>query len=146
MNKKTPQQKEVQMSNFISKVTKRNLTPLKQVKLKLVHIDFWSATKAGFLVSLALGIATIVGFAFIWLVLSTTGLFSQLNSLINSAAGSGGTADVGSALSLPRMLSFAATLAVVDVVLGTVRAGISSLIFNVIARITGGVRVGFTNE
>ena len=47
------------MSNFISKVTKRNLTPLKQVKLKLVHIDFWSATKAGFLVSLALGIATI---------------------------------------------------------------------------------------
>jgi hypothetical protein len=132
------------MSNFISKVAKRNLTPLKQVKLKLVHIDFWSATKAGFLVSLALGIATIVGFAFIWLVLSTTGLFGQLNSLINSAGST--TADVGSALSLPRVLSFAGTLAVVDVVLGTVLAGISSLIFNVIARITGGVRVGFTNE
>lgn len=132
------------MSNFISKVAKRNLTPLKQVKLKLVHIDFWSATKAGFLVSLALGIATIVGFAFIWLVLSTTGLFGQLNSLINSAGST--TADVGSALSLPRVLSFAGTLAIVDVVLGTVLAGISSLIFNVIARITGGVRVGFTNE
>ncbi len=132
------------MSNFISKVTKRNLTPLKQVKLKLVHIDFWSATRAGFLVSLALGIATIVGFAFIWLVLSTTGLFSQLNSLINSAGST--TADVGSALSLPRVLSFAGTLAIVDIVLGTVLAGISSLIFNVIARITGGVRVGFTNE
>lgn len=132
------------MSNFISKVAKRNLTPLKQVKLKLVHIDFWSATKAGFLVSLALGIATIVGFAFIWLVLSTTGLFGQLNSLINSAGST--TADVGSALSLPRVLSFAGTLAIVDIVLGTVLAGISSLIFNVIARITGGVRVGFTNE
>jgi hypothetical protein len=132
------------MSNFISKVAKRNLTPLKQVKLKLVHIDFWSATKAGFLVSLALGIATIVGFAFIWVVLSTTGLFGQLNSLINSAGST--TADVGSALSLPRVLSFAGTLAIVDVVLGTVLAGISSLIFNVIARITGGVRVGFTNE
>jgi len=132
------------MSNLISKVTKRNLTPLKQVKLKLVHIDFWSATKAGFLVSLALGIATIVGFAFVWLVMSTTGLFSQLNSLINSAGTTG--ADIGSALSLPRMLSFAGTLAIVDVVLGTVLAGISSLIFNVIARITGGVRVGFTNE
>ncbi len=132
------------MSNFISKVSKRNLTPIKQVKLKLVHIDFWSATKAGFLVSLALGIATIVGFAFIWLVLSTTGLFGQLNSLINSAGST--TADVGSALSLPRVLSFAGTLAIVDVVLGIVLAGISSLIFNVIARITGGVRVGFTNE
>ncbi len=132
------------MSNFISKVTKRNLTPLKQVKLKLVHIDFWSATKAGFLVSLALGIATIVGFAFVWLVLSTTGLFSQLNSLINSAGSTG--ADVGTVLSLPRMLSFAGTLAIVDVVLGTVLAGISALIFNIIARITGGVRIGFTNE
>ena len=86
----------------------------------------------------------IVGFAFIWLVLSTTGLFSQLNSLINSAGST--TADVGSALSLPRVLSFAGTLAIVDIVLGTVLAGISSLIFNVIARITGGVRVGFTNE
>ena len=132
------------MSNFISKVAKRNVAPVKQVKLKLVHIDFWSATKAGFLVSLALGIATIVGFAFVWLVMSTTGLFSQLNSLINSAGTTG--ADIGSALSLPRMLSFAGTLAIVDVVLGTVLAGISSLIFNVIARITGGVRVGFTNE
>ena len=132
------------MSNFISKVTKRNLTPLKQVKLKLVHIDFWSATKTGFLVSLAIGIATILGFAFVWLVLSTTGLFSQLNSLINSAGSTG--ADIGAALSLPRMLSFAGTLAIVDVVLGTVLAGISSLIFNIIARITGGVRIGFTNE
>lgn len=131
------------MSNFISKVTKRNLAPLKQVKLKLVHIDFWSATKAGFLVSLALGIATIVGFAFVWVVLSTTGLFGQLNSLISSA---GTSADIGSAISLPRVLSFAGTLAIVDVVLGTVLAGISSLIFNIIARITGGVRVGFTNE
>ena len=63
------------MSNFISKVAKRNVAPVKQVKLKLVHIDFWSAVRNGFFVTLAMGIATIAGFFVIWLVISTTGLF-----------------------------------------------------------------------
>ena len=42
----------------------------KQVKLKLVHIDFWSAVRMGLLITLALGIATIVGFIFLWVIVS----------------------------------------------------------------------------
>ena len=53
---------------------KRNMTPQKQVKLKLVHIDFWSAVKTGLLVTTATGIATIVAFFLIWLLVSQTGL------------------------------------------------------------------------
>ena len=137
------------MSNLISRVTRKNIPPVKQVKLKLVHIDFWSATKAGFLVTLAGGIATIVGFFLVWLLVSQTGLFGSLNSLLNSVIGGGsssGGADVASALSLPRVLSFATTIALLNVILGTLLTGIWALIFNVIGRLTGGISVGFTNN
>jgi hypothetical protein len=135
------------MSNFISKVAKRNVAPVKQVKLKLVHIDFWSAVRNGFYVTLAMGIATMAGFFVIWLILNTTGLFGSLNSLLNSAAGSDAQqVDVAQTLSLPRVLSFGGTLAIVNIVGGTILSGLSALIFNIIARLSGGIRVGFTNE
>jgi hypothetical protein len=135
------------MSNFI-KAAKRNVAPVKQVKLKLVHIDFWSAVRNGFMVTLAMGIATMFGFFVIWFILSTTGLFGSLNSLLNSAVGgdTGQNVDVAQTLSLPRVLSFAGTLAIVNIVGGTILSGISALIFNIIARLSGGIRVGFTNE
>lgn len=135
------------MSNFISKVAKRNVAPVKQVKLKLVHIDFWSAVRNGFFVTLAMGIATIAGFFVIWLVISTTGLFGSLNSLLNSAAGGDAQqVDIAQTLSLPRVLSFGGTLAIVNIVGGTILSGLSALIFNIIARLSGGIKVGFTNE
>ncbi len=135
------------MSNFITKKAKQTLTPVKQVKLKLVHIDFWSAVRNGFMVTLAGAIATIIGFAFLWVVLNTTGLFGSLNSLLNSVVGgSAGSVDVQAGLSLPRMLSFAGAIAIFNIVLGTLLSGIGALLFNLIARLSGGIRVGFTNE
>ncbi len=130
---------------------KRNIPPVKQVKLKLVHIDFWSAVKTGLLVTTATGIATIVAFFLIWLLVSQTGLFGSLSSLVNSVIGGGAGAsqqgvDVAQTLSLPRVMSFAFTVSLFNLVLGTALVGISALIFNVIGRLTGGISVGFTNN
>ncbi|WP_138274778.1 DUF3566 domain-containing protein [Rhodoluna limnophila] len=123
----------------------------KQVKLKLVHIGFWSAIKAGLLVTIATGIAMIVGFFLIWLVVSSTGLFGSLSTLINGIIGGGsGTTEAGvnvaEQLSLPRVMSFAITTALFNIVIGTLLTGISAAIYNVIARLTGGISVGFTND
>jgi hypothetical protein len=122
---------------------------VKQVKLKLVHIDFWSAIKTGLLVTTATGIATIFAFFLIWLLVSQTGLFGSLSTLVNSVVGGASTAegvDVAQTLSLPRVMSFAFTVALFNLVLGTLLTGISALIFNVIGRLTGGISVGFTNN
>ena len=89
--------------------------------------------------------ATIVGFTLLWAVVSQTGLFGSLNSLVNSVIGGSG-ADIGAQLSLPRVLSFATTLAFFNIVLGTLLTGVCAIIFNVIGRITGGISVGFTNN
>ena len=130
---------------------KRNIPPVKQVKLKLVHIDFWSAVKTGLLVTTATGIATIVAFFLIWLLVSQTGLFGSLSTLVNSVIGGGAGSveqgvDVAQTLSLPRVMSFAFTVSLFNLVLGTALVGISALIFNVIGRLTGGISIGFTNN
>lgn len=136
------------MSNIIDKVKKSRPSSGKQVKLNLVHIEFWSAIKVGFTIQLALAIANIVGFFVLWLVLSKTGLFGNLNGVLNAVVGgSGGTgSDVASQLSLPRVMSFSVALSAFNIVTGTLLAGVVALIFNVIAKIVGGVGVGFTNN
>jgi hypothetical protein len=117
----------------------------KQVQLKLVKVEVWSAMKAGFFITVAAGIATIVGFFALWLIVGQIGLFASLNSLLSGVFGDGGV-DIEQELSLPRVMSFASTLAIVNVILGTALAGLYAMIFNVIGKITGGIAVGFTNN
>ena len=123
----------------------RPLPAQKQVSLKLVKIEVWSAIKAGFFVTVAAGIATVVGFFAMWLVVGQIGLFASLNSLLSGVFGDGGV-DIEQELSLPRVMSFATTLAIVNVILGTALTGLYAMIFNVIGKITGGIAVSFTNN
>ena len=117
----------------------------KQVQLKLVKVEVWSAVKAGFFITVAAGIATVVGFFALWLIVGQIGLFASLNSLLSGVFGDGGV-DIEQELSLPRVMSFASTLAIVNVILGTALGGLYAMIFNVIGKITGGIAVSFTNN
>jgi hypothetical protein len=118
----------------------------KQVKLKLVHIDFWSAVRMGLLITLALGIATIVGFIFLWIVVTLTGLGSSLNSLLSTVGLTEAGQGVQETLTFARVFSFALGISVFNMIIGTILAGVWALIFNVIAKFTGGLSVGFTNN
>ena len=133
------------MSNIVDKVRKSRPSSGKQVKLNLVHIEFWSAIKVGFTIQLALAIANLVGFFILWLVASKTGLFSSLGGVLNAVVG-GSSSSVASQISLPRVMSFAVALSAFNIVVGTLLAGVIALIFNLISRIVGGIGVGFTNN
>jgi hypothetical protein len=135
------------MTSIVEKVKRRRSGSTgKQVKLNLVNINFWSAVKVGFTVQIALAIANIVGFFVLWLVLSNTGLFSSLNGVLNAVVGGNAGSNVQQQLSLPRTMSFAVALSAFNIVVGTILAGVGAAIFNVIAKIIGGVSVGFTNN
>jgi hypothetical protein len=123
----------------------RSAPAQKQVALKLVKIEVWSAIKAGFFVTFAAGIATVVGFFALWLLVGQIGLFASLNSLLSGVFGDGGV-DIEQELSLPRVMSFATTLAIVNIILGTALTGLYAMIFNVIGKITGGIAIRFTNN
>jgi hypothetical protein len=117
----------------------------KRVQLRLVNIEVWSAAKAGFFVTVAAGVATVVGFFAMWLVVGQLGLFASLNTLLAGAFGEGGI-DVEQQLSLPRVMSFAFGLSIFNVFIGTALASLYAMIFNVIGKITGGIAVSFTNN
>lgn len=123
----------------------RSAPAVKQVQLKLVKIEIWSAVKAGFFITVAAGIATMAAFFALWFIVGQIGLFASLNSLLAGVFGDGGV-DIEQELSLPRVMSFAATLSLVNVILGTILAALYAMIFNVIGRITGGIAVSFTNN
>jgi len=123
-----------------------NVPPVKQVKLKLVHIDFFSAVKMAFMVTLSLGIATIIGFLALWALVSFTGLGASLNNLLSGLGLVDATSGVSQIATLAKVLGFAVGLSIFNMVLGTLLAGIWVLVYNVIARFTGGLSVGFTNN
>ena len=130
----------------LTKRLRTNVNPdAKRVQLRLVNIEVWSAARAGFFVTVALGVATIVGFFAMWLVVGQLGLFASLNTLLAGAFGEGGI-DVEQQLSLPRVMSFAFGVSIFNVIVGTALAALYAMIFNVIGKITGGIAVSFTNN
>ena len=129
-----------------SKRLRTNVNPdAKRVQLRLVKIEVWSAAKAGFFVTVAIGVATVVGFFAMWLIVGQLGLFASLNTLLAGAFGEGGI-DVEQQLSLPRVMSFAFGVSIFNVIVGTALAALYAMIFNVIGKITGGIAVSFTNN
>ena len=119
----------------------------KLVKLKLVRVDVWSAVKFGFLLQIGLGIATVILFFLLWVAASQSGLFGSLSGFLTTLIGSDSSSvDVGSQVSLPRVLGLGGGLAIFNIITGTLLTWIGSLIFNSIGKVVGGISVGFTNN
>ncbi|MHC2187205.1 DUF3566 domain-containing protein [Rathayibacter agropyri] len=117
----------------------------KQVRLKLVYIDFWSAVKLSFLLGLSLAIVTIVVVYLVYTVLAQTGVFTQINGLVQDVAGAQAF-DLNSVISLPQVMGFAIVVAVLNTIVATALGAIIALLYNLSVKITGGLLVGFTNQ
>jgi hypothetical protein len=120
--------------------------PVKQVRLKLRSIDVWSAVKVGFLISIALGIATVVGAVLLWSVLNNSGIFSSVGDLLGSVLGDGSGFNLESQFSFSNVMSTAVTLSLLNIVLTTALSAVWAVIFNIISKLVGGVAVTFTNN
>lgn len=134
------------MSSVAEKLAKKSTrrTTSKQVRLKLVYIDFWSSVKLSFLIAICLAIVTIVATFLIFTVLNSTGLFGKANALYTDIAGS--SADLTSFLSVGNVMGFAVVVAVLNTVVITALGAIFALLYNLSVKITGGLLVGFTNN
>ncbi|MHA7984730.1 DUF3566 domain-containing protein [Rathayibacter sp. CAU 1779] len=136
------------MSSVAERLAQKSSTrraPAKQVRLRLVYIDFWSAVKLSFLVGLCLAIISIVGSFLIWVVLDQTGIFDNLNSLFKDISGTSGS-DLKSILSLGTVMGFSIVVAILNLVITTALGAVCSLLYNLSVKITGGLLVGFTNN
>ena len=118
----------------------------KQIRLKLRVIDVWSATKVGFFVAIAAGIAIIVGAWLIWVVLANSGVFSAVGGLLSSVLGEANAFNLEDEFSFDNVMSTAITLALLNLVITTALAAIYALIFNLISKLVGGISLTFTNN
>lgn len=129
----------------LAKKSSRRPASSKQVRLKLVYIDFWSTVKLSFLAGICLAIIAIVGTFLIWTVLDRTGIFDQVNSLFKDISGAGGS-DLRSILGLGQVMGFSLIVAILDIVVVTALGAVFALLYNLSVKITGGLLVGFTNN
>jgi hypothetical protein len=129
----------------LAKKSSRRPTSAKQVRLKLVYIDFWSTVKLSFLAGICLAIIAIVGTFLVWTVLDRTGIFDQVNSLFKDISGAGGT-DLKAILGLGQVMGFSLVVGILDIIVITALGAVFALLYNLSVKITGGLLVGFTNN
>ncbi|MEY9852518.1 DUF3566 domain-containing protein [Leifsonia sp. L25] len=129
----------------LARKSTRRPTSAKQVRLKLVYVDFWSTVKLSFLAGICLAIIAIVGTFLIWTVLDRTGIFDQLNGLVKDVSGASG-GDLRSVLGLGQVMGFSLVVGILDIVVVTALGAVFALLYNLSVKITGGLLVGFTNN
>ncbi|NGN63910.1 DUF3566 domain-containing protein [Streptomyces sp. A7024] len=131
-----------------SRTGARTVPRTRKARLRVAKADPWSVMKVSFLLSIALGLCTIVAVAVLWMVLDAMGVFSTVGATLAEATGSEGSTgfDLESFLSLPRVLLFTAVIAVIDVVLATALATLGAFIYNLSAGFVGGVEVTLAED
>ncbi|WP_189276635.1 DUF3566 domain-containing protein [Streptomyces atratus] len=120
----------------------------RKARLRVAKADPWSVMKVSFLLSIALGICTVVAAAVLWMVMDAMGVFSTVGGTISEATGSNENNgfDLQSFLSLPRVLIFTSVIAVIDVVLATALATLGSFIYNLSAGFVGGIELTLAED
>jgi len=139
------------MSSVAEQLQRKSQKPVatKQVRLKLVYVDFWSTVKLSFLVAVSLGIVLVVSTVLIYLVLQSTGVFEKLDGTLSDILSAGDSEtpfSISENFSLLTVTLFSFIVAVLNIVVGTALGAITSILYNFSVRLTGGLLVGFTNN
>ena len=132
------------MSTVADKLAKKSSRKprSKQVRLRLVYIDFWSAIKLSFLAAIVIAIVTVVSFFLVFMIIDTMGIIDQLDEFI------AGFADIqlSSFIGLPQVMAFAGVIAILNLIVVTVLGAVLAGIYNLAVKISGGLLVGFTSN
>ncbi len=133
----TPETEAFARKSFVAKA--------KQVRLNLVYIDLWSAVKVSAMVALAISVAVFLTVILSWFLLSSVGVIGALEGVIGDILGDGG-GGILALLQLEQVIVLAGVGAVINVLSLTVLGSVGAVMYNAIARFTGGLTVGFTNS
>ena len=134
------------MSTVADKLAKKSTrkTTGKQVRLRLVYVDFWSAVKLSFLGAVALAVVTMVSFFLIYLVLQATNVLTQADSIV--AGFTDNTVRLSEVAGLPQVMAFAAVVSILNLIVFTVLGAVVAGIYNLAVKVTGGLLVGFMSN
>lgn len=122
---------------------------VRKARLLVSKVDPWSVLKMSFLLSVALGIMTVVAAVTLWSAMDITGIFDRVNDLaqqILGTEGGGAAFAVEELVTVGQVASFATIIAVVNVVLLTVLSMLAAVLYNLSASLVGGIGVTLTDD
>ena len=123
---------------------------VRKARLRVARVDPWSVMKVSFVLSIALGIVTLVGTAVVWEVLNGLGVFSSLNKTVGdlTSSGNSGTSsfNLAAVLSFTRVEGYMLIVALVDVVLVTALATLGAYLYNLSSGFVGGLEVTLAED
>ncbi len=134
------------MSTVADKLARKstNRSTAKQVRLRLVYVDFWSAVKLSFLAAVAMAVVTLVSYFLVYLIVLTTGLIGQADEFFQSF--SDGSVSLTQFIGLPQVMAFAAVVAILNLIVITVLGAVIAGLYNLAVKVTGGLLVGYTSN
>ncbi|HET8559697.1 MAG TPA: DUF3566 domain-containing protein [Marmoricola sp.] len=121
---------------------------IRKARLRLVQVDAWSVMKTAFLLSIAIGIITVVAVAVVWGVLGAAGVWDSIDSMVQQTLGSDNSTPfhIQDYIGTSRVLGFTMIVAVVDVILITAIATLGAFVYNLAATLVGGIEVTLAED
>jgi hypothetical protein len=125
----------------------RPLAP-RRVRLSVSRVDPWTVMKLSFLLSVAVGIAVVVMVSVLWLILSSMGVFTDMNRTVEGVLNTtnGAKFDLMNYIGLGRVVSLSIVIAVIDVILVTAISTLGAFLYNVCASLVGGLQITLTDD
>jgi hypothetical protein len=122
--------------------------PPRRARLRLTRIDPWSVMKTAFLLSIALGVVTIVAVLMVWSVLGAAGVWDSINTTVRDVVGDQASTPftVQDYLGTDRVIGFTMLVAVIDVVLLTAIATLAAFLYNMAAALLGGIDITLVED
>jgi hypothetical protein len=118
----------------------------RKVRVLLSRIDPWSALKIGFLSSIAIGIMTVVAVWILWNALNQMETFVTIQQWVTKLFSQSQEVNILQFFDLTKIMSATVLVAVVNVVLISGLSVIVAFIYNMIARVVGGVYLTLTDD
>lgn len=122
-----------------------DLPDVRRVKLALSRINPLSAMKIGFLVAVALSIVMLVAAIVLWLVLDMLHVFSSMQGFLQALSATA-LINLVDALTFSRTIALVAIFGVLQIIILTVLSWLAAVIYNLIARMVGGLHIVMTDE
>ncbi|MCT1367754.1 MULTISPECIES: DUF3566 domain-containing protein [Kocuria] len=119
---------------------------VRRAHLTVAKVDLWSIAKLVFLLSVAVGIVVVVATVILWLVFDITGIFGGVDSVLSMLSSQGNAVSITDYLSLGQVALYATILSIVNVVLMTLLGVISAFLYNIAAKLVGGIGVTLTDD
>jgi hypothetical protein len=120
----------------------------RRARLRLVHVDPWSVMKTAFLLSIAIGIVTVVAVFVVWSVLGAAGVWDSINKTVADVLGGDQAQNfhVENYVGMSRVLGFTMIVSVVDVILITAISTLGAFLYNLAAALLGGIEVTLAED